>query len=327
MLNVAESVKDLAAKNRKTWPAKSNRASAIGYPCLRKLVYMRTAWDKAAPISESLAGLFQTGNELEPVIERILSKAGQAGTPPWRIVGSQTVIKSEILEQYEISGHVDGILQTYDGQRWEDYGVADIKTSNPNIFQSLDGYDSLSRFPWTESYISQLSIYAKGMNQKRCVLIFVNKANLYDVKLIEWDLDEAFVDELLAKARRINEHIRSNTLPDKINRQDICGRCEHAAHCLPELEATGNLQVLADDEIADMLDRRSILEAAKREFDALERDLKKRLIEGQDVICGTHMISWKQVKKHMKATEARDLEYWQKKITSLGVTDDATDTD
>ena len=298
-----------------------NHASAIGHPCLRKLVYMRTAWDKASPISESLAGVFQTGNELEPVIERILSKAGQVAKPRWRVVGSQTVLKSSVLEENQISGHIDGIIQTDDGNDWADYGVADIKTSSPNVFMSLDGFDSLSRYPWTNNYIAQLSIYALGMNQKRCVLVFVNKANLFQVKLIEWDLDMTFAEELLAKARKINDYIRVEEVPERINRQDICGRCEYAAHCMPDLEATGNMEVLADDEVAEMLNRRSELEPSKKEFDALERTLKNRLVKGQDVICGEHMIIWKQVQKHMKASEARDIEYWQKKITALGVKD------
>lgn len=316
MIAISENIQTLVSKNRKPMPCRSNRASALGDPCIRKLVYMRTAWDKALPPSESLAGIFETGNRLESVIERILSEAGQSANPRWRIVGAQISIKDNLLEQYEISGHIDGILQTEESGQWDNLAVVDIKTSSPHVFASLDGIESLEKYPWTAKYIAQLSIYALGLNLEKCCLIFIDKSNLFSAKTILWDLDYGYAEELLAKAKAINKHVNEGTLPDKINRPDICGRCEFAAYCMPELAGTGNMIINDDSELADMLQRRGELEPAKKEFDAIESTLKKRLVEGQDIICGQFAIEWQQ--KERKAYQVPAANYWQKKITHLG---------
>jgi len=321
MLNVAESVTELALRDRSVRRDKSNRASSLGHPCARHLVLRRTDGEKADLPSPSLAGLFGTGNVLEPVIERILSSAGQAADPRWRIVGSQKELVSTVLTDHQISGHIDGVIQTQEGDIWKDYGVCDIKTSNPNVFNNLSDVESLEKYFWTQRYIAQLTVYALGTEQKRCVLIFINKANLFEIKIIEWELDMKIAEELLAKARLINDHIRGGTLPDKLNRPDICGRCEMAHVCLPELKGTTGLKIISDVDLADMLDRRDLLEAAKKEFDAIERKLKAQLVGGTDVVCGNHMITWKEVSK--KAYSVAATTYFQKKIINLGNTDDA----
>lgn len=330
MIAIEQNVQELGAKDSGPRRVKSNTASSMGHPCIRHLIYLRTAWDKAAPTNVGLAGVYQTGNELEPLIERILSAAGQAASPRWRIVGSQQELRSELLEEVDISGHPDGIIQVetagqddvvHEALIWKNYGVGDIKTASPNVFNNLHDYDSLKKYFWTEGYKSQLSIYAKGTNQKRCVLIFVNKANLFEVKLIEWDLDEKLVEELLAKARKVNDHIRTKTLPDKINRPDICGRCKFAALCLPELEATEGVTIVADDDLSELLDRWAELEPAKKEFDGLDRKLKKQLVGGKDIVCGNHMVKWTHVQK--KGFTVAATEYWTKKVTSLQVKDNS----
>lgn len=320
---IAESVEREGAKKRGQRRDKSNTASAIGHPCIRNLIYRRTAWDKAQPISVGLAGVYETGHELQPVIERILSAAGQAATPRWRVIGSETELRSELLEKYQISGHIDGVIQVQDGDSWDDYGVCDIKTSTPNVFNNLSDYDSLSKYPWMENYIAQLSVYAIGTSQTRCLLIFVNKANLFEVKVIEWDLDQAFAETLLKKAQAINDFIVEGELPPKINRPDICGRCQFAAECMPDLEAAEGMTIVADEDLTELLDRRAELQAASKEFAGIDRKLKARLVGGKDIICGNHVIVWTERSK--KAFSVAATTFWQKKITSLQPKSDDTD--
>ena len=128
---------------RKTSPCHVNRVSSLDDPCARRLYYRRAAWDKAAPHPTSLLGVFETGNVLEPVVERIVSEVGQASDPPWRIVGSQMPTNDAFLEKYQISGSIDGFLQyrRLDGT-WVTVGVVDIKTMSPNIYPQINDYDA-----------------------------------------------------------------------------------------------------------------------------------------------------------------------------------------
>jgi hypothetical protein len=90
-INIVGDVTKLCESKIEVWPCNSNRASMIDDPCLRKLVYYRTRWDKQVPTGTGLQGIFETGKELEPVIERILSEAAAASNPKWRIAMGHSV--------------------------------------------------------------------------------------------------------------------------------------------------------------------------------------------------------------------------------------------
>ena len=113
-------------KKRRVFQCSSNRASALDDPCLRRLVYARTNWQDATSTELSLQGVFETGNELEPIIERILAGIGRAATPQWRIVGSQVALNDKFLRAHNITGTPDGVLQVCDPDSiWQTVAVPD----------------------------------------------------------------------------------------------------------------------------------------------------------------------------------------------------------
>jgi hypothetical protein len=282
--------------------------------CLRRLVYYRTEAEKAMPNSLGLQGIFQTGNELEPLMQLILAKAGNFASPRWRIVGAQSELNDQFLRRYNITGHIDGVLQVQDGILWKTFAVCDIKTCSPHVFDGLSDYDSLAKYPWSRKWRGQLMIYALGLNIEKCCLILVNKQNLFDIKTIYFDLDMQYAYGLLHRANQVNEHVEGGTLPDKINRPDECGRCVFAHHCMPELAAGEGTKILADPELEGLLARRDGLEDAKTELATIERQLKAALTEGQQVMIGNYMITWNECSRKAYSVEActffrREIEY------------------
>ena len=312
---ITDSVHAILEPKRKRWPVHSNRASALDDPCARRLVYYRTQHDKARQVPIYLQGIFETGNTLEPIIQRILSEAGMAAKPQWRIIGEQMEVQDEFFKKHNITGHIDGLLQFHmPDTAWKTESVCDIKTCSANIFPRLNCYDDLALYPWTRKWRGQLYLYALGLNIDKCLLVLVNKQNLYEIKSIEFELDYEYAERLVKKAETINYHVRSKTLPEKINQPETCGQCEFAHICLPDLEINEGMELSDSVELAELLKERADCQPFKRQFDAIEKRLKGILKPGQDTICGDYLILWKQIKKVMAAKPRTEIEYWQKKV-------------
>ncbi len=315
--DITSDINKMQEKKIKTRQINSNRASMLDDPCTRKLVYYRTRAKDAKPVPLSLQGIFDTGNELEPVIEQILAKAGMAANPRWRLVGKEDELEGSLFRKHNITGHIDGKLQVYNDAKdeWENMAVPDIKTCNPHIWENLNTYEDLDRYFWTKKYRGQLMLYCLGMELEKACLILVNKTNIFQIKTIWFDLDYGYADTLINKAELVNTHVKAGTLPPKLNQPDECSRCQFAAVCMPELESTGNMELVDNNEIEELLQRREELEPAKKEHAAVERQLDKLWIKGQDMICGDYLVQWKKGERHYKAAAAKVVETWTKKIS------------
>jgi len=300
---------------KKKYPCHVNRISSIGHPCERFLYYKRAAWSQAPDISDGLQGIFETGHLLEPQIQVVITQVGLVSCPRWRVVGSQAPTMDALLEKYNIYGSIDGFLQVETAPNaWKTLGVLDIKTSNPNIFGNLNTFEDLARYPWTRKYVGQLSLYALGHNLEDCYILFVNKANLFDMKLIHFPLDMAYAESLLQKAERVNKAVETETPPEKINQPSECSRCDFASLCMPELQ-TGGEMVMAGEEAAEMLETMMSLEEYKKEYDRLSKRLFGGiLVKGKDAIVGNYIVTWTKTirEKSVRTIEAGEI--WRKKI-------------
>lgn len=279
-------------ENVKTYPQHVNRISEMGHPCSRYLYYSRACWDKKQPPNHHLLGVFETGNILESKIQSIITAAGENSSPKFRIVGSQMVTNDALLKKYNISGSTDGILQVY-YDKWQDEGTADIKTCHPNIFTAINSFEDLQKYSWTQKYPAQLMLYSFAFNLDKCFIIFVNKANLYDMKVIEFNVDYGYVESLLAKAERINDAIERAEPPVKINQVDTCSRCPFEHICCPDIKLGEGMDIIENAEIADLLDRRAELLEYHKEYEACDKKIKSYLNKGKDAICGKWLLTWK----------------------------------
>lgn len=300
----------------------TNRCSQLGDPCERRLFYHRAAWDQSRPIEDGLAGVFRTGTALEPVIMRNLSDIGERALPPFRIVGQQSVMRDELFDAHQISGTCDGFLQVQPSLKdWHTVAVVDVKTCSPNIFTTLESIESLNRYPWTAKYKAQLMLYALANNIEWCLLLFVNKSNLWEYKAIPFPLDYEYAESLIQKADRVNAAVAQNAPPPKLNRMDECERCEFRHVCLPELESNGTLELSLDTELEELLLEREALQPSQKRWNQIDGILKKRLVPGQDLCVGKFVVTWVQKHREEKVIPAAD--YWQKDIKTTGDAPDA----
>lgn len=299
MLNIQTGISAVLKQHKKVYPVHVNRVSSMGHPCLRYLYYCRTAWDKKTPVEDGLQGIFNTGNILEPQIEKIVIDIGLASTPRWRIVGAQVATNDKLLKEYQIAGTIDGFLQieTIDSATnlyWRTVGVIDIKTSNPNIFSRIYDVASLDNYSWTKKYIAQLMLYALAHNLEHCFILFVNKSNLYDMKMVDFPLDMGYAESLLQKAAEVNLAIDCEEPPKKLNQPDNCTRCEFSALCMPELKLGEGFEMTESPELAELLEERKALQESKKEYDRVEKKINGMLVKGKNIVCGNFYITWKE---------------------------------
>lgn len=305
------SIADTLEKKKRIYPQHTNRISSLGEKCLRKLAYMRLAWDKQKPIDNGLQGIFETGNQLEPVIEDIVANLGRRSNPPFRIVGKQSATRDLFLEKYNITGTIDGVIEIIErDERPQRYAVVDIKTCSPFVFKTIHTKKDLEKFPWTKKYIAQLTLYALAENLERCVILFVNKTNLFDMRMIEFDLDMEYAESLIQKAEAVNAAVTAyqesksdSTLPDRIADVEACTQCQYQHVCNPPLESTGNMITSADEELLGLLHRRKEVIDASKEYDQIQKTLKAKLVAGQDLIAGPNIILWTKVHRKSYTVE------------------------
>ena len=329
---------------KKNWPCHVNRISSLADDCERRLFYNRSAWNKQPEIDDGLQGIFETGNKLEPLIGRIISEAGEAADPPFRIVGQQSQTKDKLFEKYQISGSIDGFLQlkemtccreckgkqvntegeecevcegTGQVRYWHTQGVVDIKTSTPMVFRSLHDITSLNKYAYSRKYKGQLMLYSLAHNLDKCYIVFVNKANLYDLKVIEFDLDMEYAEKLLQKAQRINDSIEMDEPPEKINDPDVCPRCPFVSFCLPDYKSKEGFEVSDNDELMAVLDRLDELTQVAEELSELKKQRDALLVKGTELSVGNWLVTWKRIDGYRKPSEGKHYTQWRKKITRM----------
>jgi len=312
--SITQSVREVLRRDRSNYPVYVNRISQLDDPCCRRLYYERTAWDKKSPPDDGLLGTFATGNALEPVIERIVSTLGEASKPQFRIIASQSATTDDLLHMYQISGRIDGLWQTKENGDWQTEGVVDIKTCHPNIFNQLTDYASLSKYPWTQKYRGQLMLYSFAYNLEHCILLFVNKANLYQIKAIPFDLDYGYLETLLQKAETVNKAVDAQEPPAKLNDPDTCPRCPFLSLCCPDFTSKGNLKIEDNEELEAVLYRLNELEPAHAEYKELEKQRDAILVKGRDIVCGPFMVTWTHIEGTRKPSPGGRYEQWRKKI-------------
>lgn len=314
VINLAPAITKVMAAKKRAYPCHVNRISSMGHPCERYLYHCRADWDKAKTIPDSLQGIFDQGKTLEPILVAYFNtQVGPNCDPPLRIVGQQITTNDVLLTDYQISGSIDGLLQIHDdfSDTWVTFGVVDIKTAGQNPYRGYYDLQSLYAHTWSTGYIAQLMLYSFAHNLEKCVIFFVDKSNIYaNWKPVEFDVDYAFVEELLQKARRVNEAVKDKTPPEtKINRPDYCKECRFKHICLPDLEIGTETKIITSGQVIGAITEHQRLKPLKSQAVAAEKRMKDMLVPGQNAVAGPYMLEWKEVKSKGKKP------YWKLKIS------------
>lgn len=291
---------------RSRW--KSIRASGIDDPCNRRLFYYLTCGELADEITTSLVSIFEEGKDQEPVVRRFLSELGfevkKAGF-------------SENWAEYNISGQVDGVLE-YEGTRY----VVEIKTCSDTAWDTLNTPEDFLDSKWYRKWFGQMQIYLLLFGLDKGLFI-LKKKTAKVIRVIEVKLDYAYAERLLKKAELVNTAFKSNEAPEFLASNPAeCKACPFFGKvCNPPLDFGAGTQNIEDPELVKKLARRDELAASRSEYEKLDKEVKERLRDIPQAICGDYHIEGKAGVINYKAQEARTISTWKVKIERIGAVD------
>jgi len=246
MVNMVEKILAYKAKSIKRYPCKSNRASSLGYfvpelgGCLRRGVYERTHWQEKELHSPQVQLIFDEGHYQE---EQVLKDLAAAGVT---VIEQQTMYE---WKEHNITGHIDGkIIDESEAIPLE------IKSMNPNIFQTMHTFEDFKKKHWTRVYMVQINIYMLMQNVDRAVFILKDKSN-GSLRQIEVGLDYVLSENAIRAAETIEKHLALSTLPEQITDREVCFKCPYKILCLPDIDFGTPLKIVDDPDFEKKLDR------------------------------------------------------------------------
>lgn len=261
-----------------------NRASSLGYPCLRSLVYDRLAHERRSAYPLGTTCKFMAGEEVERLVLRQLNDAGID------IIKAQQDLS---WKKFNLSGHPDGVAVTSQGE-----SVIEIKGLDTHVWASVKNVEDLNDRWWTKKYLYQMSAYMLMMEVPRGVFIIYNKnVTGYPIKIFGVVLDDylEMAEFALQQCEQIEEYVQVNAdaeyndlvLPDKLGVMEagkICSMCNHSHHCGPTMAYGPETEIVTNDELAVTIDHyqqaRQVKQQANRDWEEIKS--KFQLPDGLD---------------------------------------------
>lgn len=276
------------------YPVRNIRASNLGYPCERYLFLLITRWEEQKPIDVGLQNIFDLGNTLEEHTIRNIKEAGfELITPTQR--SWQMNVKGGI-----ITGREDVRIKDENGELLP----VEIKGISPFEYDKLNSVDDFlrSKRPYIRAYPAQLFVYMLHFGKEKGFFALTNKLT-GETKFIEVPFDYDLGETYLAKAERVYSALASDEIPDACEDISVCEGCAMAQIC-------GNMRrvptdVDLDDELDDLINKKQELAAAKKEYEDVDAQIKKKIGEREKVLTGQYLIERKSfVKKAFTVPES-----------------------
>jgi len=300
MIDIIAAIDTFKAEKIKVYPVHTNRASALGDPCERRLVLERTDWNKKAAYDLRLQYIFDEGNHQEKAIKRDLADAGID------VIGQQRPVE---WKEHNITGHMDGFVLVDDVQI-----PLEVKTSSPFTWVKIDTYEDLMRLsrsrPWLAKWSAQMQIYLLLAEYEEGIILIKNKTS-GQFKQIDVSLDYNYAEALIQKADRIESHVKNGTRPDFVQDQSLCLDCPLAHVCMPPLDYGDELEIVTDAEIIEMLERRMVLRPAKKEYDDLDKVVKAALGERKNALVGNYRATTKSYTRKGYTVKEAKVTRWE----------------
>jgi len=301
MGEIAEKVHRMLKGRARVTSYQSNRASEIGHPCLRYLVFSRTRWQEAQLPSLKKLLLFEEGQKQELQVLRDLQDAGI------RVVQQQRPLYNEELN---LIGHVDGMIEV-----GGELLPLEIKAVNPVSFDRIACFADLetSRHHWERNWAFQLQAYILLSGKPGAVLLLKNKLT-GELKDLLLKREEKMLLAIEEKCHLINGYVRDEFVPDVPDHLEerICQDCRFNHICARDLERGASTVYWEEEEVIELLEERAKLRPLRDRYEEVDRRLKE-IFEGVALaVCGDWVITGKWIdRKGYKVAPGR---YWRMKI-------------
>lgn len=279
-------------------------ASALGYTCERRLVYIRTQPMAAAPPGEELSSIFREGREHEKQIRRELSELG------FEVLEGEVPFEDKATD---IKGHIDGRLKAPWGARV------------PVEIKSWGGDGPRSEAEWRDDsgelmhrYYAQMQAYLYLTAQPDGLLLTKNKlTGLWAIAPAHLDFE--FVERLLKKAERVRDAVRAGSLPERDPTRANCKGCPWFLACLPGEAPVDPLLIATDEDLIGDLAGREALRQAASDFETLDKRIKERfkLTAGDRFIVGSFLVTKKVARNGAVTVRTEVLDAPSERGTSL----------
>lgn len=268
------------------YPCNNLRASNLGHPCERYLYLLIKHWDEQKPHDVGLQNIFDLGNTLEEHTIKNIKEAGfEVVTPTvrsWKIE-----VKNGI-----ITGREDIRLKDENGELLP----VEIKGLSPFEFDKLNSVDDFlkSKKAYIQGYPAQLFIYMFKFEKEKGFFALTNKLT-GETKFIEVPLDYEYGEKMLQKAERIYTALEENKPPEACEDISLCEGCSLAHICGECRRVPADIDL--DDELDELINKKQELAAAKKEYEAVDKEIKAKIGEREKVITGQYLIERKSFTK------------------------------
>ena len=248
--------------------------------------------------------IFDEGNRQEEAVLEDLREAG------FQVVEQQRPFE---WKEYQITGHIDGKIL------WEGEAVPfEIKSMSPYIFSEIQSFEDMknSKHWWVRKYPAQMMLYLL-MDEKEYGIFLLKNKSSGQIKQIDVVLDYEFGEALIKKAEQVNKYVEEKTLPDTAFDIELCPECPFKHLCDVAMNWEKGVEFVEDAELEELLKQWEFLKPFAKEYDQVDKKIKK-MVEGKEKLCvGPFLITGKWVEKNMKPQPARTIRFWQKKITRI----------
>jgi len=306
---IIETIKAAKGAKIKNYPCHTVRASEIGHPCERYLVYSITNWIDKTPYKPELQFIFEGGNAIEDLA---INDFVEAGYKVYRPEPDKAIAESRPT----ITGHIDIRVDFGDGKVY----TGEIKGLSKYDWDGLNCLDDFfkSKKVYIRKYPAQLMtyLYIKGEDKG---FFYLKSIPAFQPKLIWIDLDYGYMESILQKTERIENYVKNKTLPPQIDDYSICENCGFLHLCLPEIKRQA-MEIIDDEELESMLKRWDELKPQAKEYDVLDKQLKESFRGSERLMIGPYMITGKLIERKAyipKPVEASS--YWKYQIDKLEV--------
>lgn len=282
---IKDTLEQTAQNKIRVYPVEHLSASRLGHPCERYLYLLLKNWQEVKPHDVGLQHVFDLGNSIEDyAIERLKEAGFECITP---------TVRSWKIDSPLITGRED--LRIKDPETGELF-PAEVKGLSPTEYEKLNSVEDFlnSKKHYVRAYPTQLFVYEYKFAKEKGFFVLVNKLS-GEIKIIEVPLDYEFGDQCLQKAERIYKAVETDTPPESCDDISVCEQCNLQHICGQVKRIPTDIEL--DDELENLINRKSELAEAKREYEDIDKQIKAKVGEREKVITGTYLVERKAFEK------------------------------